>query len=58
MSETDWVVVDFNTGRWKCNRCGESIASPELPMNVESYVGMMKAWAKPHRKCKEGDRRV
>ncbi len=53
----DWVVIDTDTGEWRCNRCGAKRTPQQingmLPLSVKGFCKMMEAFSDSHRLCQE-----
>ncbi len=47
----DWVIVRSGDLRIVCLRCGKT-CKPDLPMEIDVYCAMTKAFLKVHKKCR------
>lgn len=47
----DWIKTKQDLTTY-CERCGKEFA-PRLPIDISTYVTVVKAFAKEHRKCRE-----
>lgn len=57
--EKDWIFAvasgvseEQPAAHWHCERCGERVAT-SFPIEITTYVEMMKGFARVHRGCKE-----
>jgi len=52
MLKAKWVVVDSIKNELRCKRCGDIQTIP-LPIPIDIFVAMSKAFVKLHKHCKE-----
>lgn len=55
----DWIVYkyDVTPNEFRCERCGARYAMA-TPAPIDVMIAAMKAFAKPHKRCKEnGDKK-
>lgn len=50
--KSDHVVLDAKTQEYVCDHCGELMPLPKLPMRIDLFVGIGKAFVAAHRRCK------
>jgi hypothetical protein len=45
-----YAIMDFNTGMFKCTKCGEEFNFEKcLSVPVNMGIAMMESWTKDHR---------
>jgi hypothetical protein len=48
-----WAVLDFETGRLVCKRCGVSEPQPPGGIVLNQYADVLNGFAKRHELCEE-----
>lgn len=53
----DWVVIDSQTGEWKCLRCGQVRTTKQvnamLPLSIDGFCKLLEAFSVSHKHCQE-----
>jgi hypothetical protein len=49
----EWCVVDAETQKWTCERCGLTEPLPKMPIDVLKFVKIGDTFVLKHRDCKE-----
>lgn len=51
----DWIILHDGTDgrglRYECTRCGR-VYAPALPLEVEVFVALSKAFTRHHKRCR------
>lgn len=54
MADKSHVVVNFQTDRVECRRCGQSWPLP-MPMGITAFVAVLKAYESDHEYCESAE---
>jgi hypothetical protein len=50
--DIDHLVIDTNTGKFKCEICGEEDSPPVMPVPIDTLIEAMDHFTSQHRACK------